>query len=101
MVYQVRLTRRASRDLTHIYGNVQAELSEQASSWFDGLEKAIYSLERYPERGPITPEDSKLHHLLYGRRPHVYRIIYEIKKRSWRVDVLHIRHGARDKMPGR
>jgi toxin ParE1/3/4 len=101
MVYQVRLTRRALRDLTHIYGYVQTEISERASSWFDGLEKAIYSLERYPERGPITPEDSKLRHLLYGRKPHVYRIIYENKKRSSRVDVLHIRHGARDKMPRR
>ena len=101
MVYQVRLARRALRDLTHIYRYVQAEISERASSWFDGLEKAIYSLERYPERGPITPEDRKLRHLLYGRRPHVCRIIYEIKKRSSRVDVLHIRHGARDKMPRR
>ena len=101
MVYQVRLTRRALRDLAHIYDYVQAEVSAQASSWFDGLEKVIYSLERYAKRGPIAPEDRKLRHLLYGRKPHVYRIIYEVKKRSSRVDVLHIRHGARDKIPRR
>jgi hypothetical protein len=32
-------------------------------------------------------------HLLYGRRPHVYRILFTIE--SDVVQVLHIRHGRR------
>lgn len=46
------------------------------------------------------PEDASLRQLLYGRRPHVYRIIYDIDEGSGIVHVLHIRHGARDAMTG-
>lgn len=40
----------------------------------------------------------KLRHLLYGRKPHVYRVIYEIDESSCTVWVLTIRHGSRKKM---
>jgi mRNA-degrading endonuclease RelE of RelBE toxin-antitoxin system len=33
--------------------------------------------------------------LLYGHKPHIYRIIYRVVERHKRVDVVHIRHGAR------
>jgi toxin ParE1/3/4 len=61
-----------------------------------GLAEAIYSLERFPDRGPAVPESKKLRHLLFGKKPHVYRIIYAVDKRNRIVNVLHIRHGARD-----
>jgi len=101
MAYHVRITRRALRDLGHIYRRIEAEVSHQASDWFAGLEEAIYSLEQHPKRAPTIPEDSKLRHLLYGKKPHVYRIIYEVAERARRVDVLHIRHSARDRMSRR
>lgn len=101
MTYEVRLTSRALRDLARLYREIEADTSVQAARWFSGLEKAILSLEDFPDRAPTTPEDSTLRHLLYGRKPHLYRIIYEIGKRTTTVDVLHIRHGARDKMPKR
>ena len=36
-----------------------------------------------------------LRHLLFGKKPNVYRIIYAIDERTHVVRVLHIRHGAR------
>lgn len=99
MAYHVNVSRRALRDLDHIYQRIEAEVSHQAAEWFAGLEEAIYGLEQHPKRAPTIPEDSKLRHLLYGKKPHVYRIIYEVAERARRVDVLHIRHGARDRMP--
>jgi plasmid stabilization system protein ParE len=101
MAYHVRLTSRALRDLAQIYQRIEAEVSLQAADWFAGLEEAIYSLEQHPHRTPTISEDRKLHHLLYGKNPRVYRIIYEIEKRTSTVNVLHIRHGARDKMSRR
>ena len=101
MVYHVNLTRRALRDLAHLYRRIEAESSRQAAEWFAGLEEAIYSLEHHPKRAPTIPEDRKLRHLLYGKKPHVYRIIYEVMERARRVDVLHIRHGARASIPRR
>ena len=96
MPYRVELTRRASRDLWHIFQHIRAEDSVQSFAWFNGLEAMVHSLDEHPGRGAITPESKKLRHLLYGNKPHIYRIIYRVKERTKKVQVLHIRHGARD-----
>ena len=100
MAYGVELTRRASLDLSQIYRRIHAEDTVQASVWFNGLEAMVYSLNEHPERGAFTPENRKLRHLLYGNKPHVYRIIYRVETRSKKVKVVHIRHGARDQFFG-
>lgn len=101
MAYQVELTNRALRDLAIIYKRIEAETSAQAARWVGGIEKSINSLEEHPHRAPITPEDPTLRHLLYGKKPYVYRIIYEIEEDTSTVYVLHIRPPRRDKMPKR
>lgn len=96
MGFRGELTRRAGLDLAYIYEGIQAEDSKRAADWFNGLEDAIDSLENYPGRGATTPENRKLRQLLYGSRPRIYRIIYRVNGRARKVEVLHIRHGARD-----
>ena len=95
MPYLVRLADRAFRDMESIYEFIEADSPERAFAWFNELAEAIYSLERFPERGPAIPENKKLRHLLLGNRPNTYRIIYAVDKRNSAVNVLHIRHGAR------
>lgn len=95
MQYLVRLTDRALLDLESIYEYIEADSSESAFAWFDGLAEAIYSLERFPERVTVIPEDKKLRHLLFGKSPNTYRIIYALDKGKNAVNILHIRHGAR------
>jgi toxin ParE1/3/4 len=99
MAYRVELTNRAGRDLRQIYRQIRAEDSERAIAWFNGLETAVYSLSEHVSRGPTTPENKKLRHLLYGNKPHVYRIIYRVNERAQIVKVVHIRHGARNAAP--
>jgi|SRR5580692_6001073 plasmid stabilization system protein ParE len=99
MQYVVRLTDRAFRDLEAIYEYVEADSSENAFAWFNGLAEAIYSLERFPERGTAIREDKKLRHLLFGKSPSTYRIIYALDKRKNAINILHIRHGARNSLP--
>jgi plasmid stabilization system protein ParE len=89
------LTDRALRDVQAIYDRIRAEPSAQAHSWFNHLVHAIYSLERYPDRGTTTPESKTLRQLHHGAKPDTYRIIYKVNKRARVVDILHIRHGAR------
>jgi toxin ParE1/3/4 len=47
-----------------------------------------------PNRRPSTPEDAQLRHLLYGNKPHVYRVIYRVAEKHEEVKVLLNRHGA-------
>lgn len=95
MGYRVRLTRRALGDLSGIYGSVGAQTSDAAFRWYCGLKDVIYTLRGNPNRCPVTPEARELRHLLYGNKPHVYRVIYRVLENQSLVEVLHIRHGAR------
>ena len=79
-----------------LYGSIEAATSSQALGWFNGLARAIYSLEHFPDRGRVIHQNKKLRHLLFGRKPSVYKIIYGIDKLNLVVSVLHIRHAARD-----
>jgi mRNA-degrading endonuclease RelE of RelBE toxin-antitoxin system len=101
MAYRVEITTRALRDLAGIYSRIEAETRERAARWLDGMEKAINGLEEHPNRAPVTPEDRALRHLLYGKKPYVYRIIYEIEEDTSTVYVLHIRAPGRATMPKR
>ncbi len=95
MQYRVNLTARTTKDLDNIYQFIQADQSEQAAAWFNGLHQAVRSLDSLPHRAPAIPENSALRHLLYGGKPDVYRVIYSIDDAKKLVTILTIRHGAR------
>jgi toxin ParE1/3/4 len=95
MAYLVRIASRAERDLASLYGEINAPDSAAARQWYRGLKQAILSLAERPNRCLATPENKRLRHLLYGEKPHFYRVIYRVNSRRRQVDVLHIRHGAR------
>jgi plasmid stabilization system protein ParE len=89
---------RAERDLSGIYDWIGAQSSDAALTWYHGLRDAILTLRSSPNRCPMTPEYRDLRHLLYGSKPHIYRVIYRILERRKQVDVLHIRHAARQEL---
>jgi mRNA-degrading endonuclease RelE of RelBE toxin-antitoxin system len=99
MTYHVEFSVRALHDLDVLYFENNVEESLASSPWFNGLQDAVYSLELLPNRGPIAPEAKnagrRMRHLLCGKKPHFYRIIYEVDESLRMVKVFHIRHGAR------
>lgn len=98
MAYVVRITPRARRDLAILFDDIHADESEAALKWYKGLKEAALTLEKQPNRCLATPENPKLRHLLYGRMPHIYRVIFRVLESEKRVNVLHIRHGARRRL---
>ena len=95
MAYRVKIMPRAQRDHLSLYHRIGARSSDAALNWYRGLRKAIGSLRDNPRRSPVTPENPGLRHLLYGDKPHVYRVIYRVLERQKEADILHVRHGAR------
>jgi toxin ParE1/3/4 len=99
MLYLVELSDRAARDIDNLYEEKNAGESLAAARWFNGLEKAVFTLASQPDRCPAAPESTPskpLRHLFFGKTPHIYRVIYEIDKRTKLVRILTIRHGAMD-----
>ncbi|MEP7309359.1 MAG: type II toxin-antitoxin system RelE/ParE family toxin [Acidobacteriota bacterium] len=100
MAYRVDVLPRARRDVRAIYDYIGAHDAAQAQEWFNGLEVLIASLDEHPDRGAAVSENQSLRQLLYGNKPHLYRIIYAIDEASQVVSVLHVRHGAQAAWPG-
>ena len=101
MAYRVELTKNAEAELEELYLWVVERAPSQGAAWFNGLEQAILSLDRFPKRCRIAPEsfdrDQPVRVLNYGRSTHVYRVFFTIDETVKVVRVVHIRRGAREK----
>ena len=95
MEYRVDLTDEALENIRAIYAIIKAGQVPAAAAWYRGLRAMIFSLDMKPQRGRITAESPSLRQLLYGNKPHIYRIIYSIDSEKRAVRIVHIRHGAR------
>lgn len=98
MDFRVELSDQAKSNIAAIYDWLLSEHAGGAGErWFLALDEAIASLATLPARCPMAPENPdspvELRQLLYGRRPHVYRILFTIEGNT--VYVLHVRHGRR------
>ena len=98
MTFRVETTSAAEQDANSILDWLLSEhAGETGIRWFAGLQDAIASLTEFPARCPLAPENAafafEVRHLLYGRKPQVYRILFTIEDQT--VYVLHIRHGRR------
>lgn len=101
MAYGVEITRRAESDLGELYQWVVERAPQQGARWFNGLERAVLSLDQHPKRCPVAPESFDPEHpvrvLMYGRKPHAYRVFFTVDDVAGIVRVLHVRRGARQR----
>ena len=101
MAYRVELAKNAEAELEELYLWVVERAPSQGAAWFNGLERAILSLEQLPKRCRVAPEsfdpDQPVRVLNYGRKPYGYRVFFIIDETAKVVRVLHIRRGARQR----
>jgi len=98
MAFRVEISAQAEGDAEAILEWLLTQQTGQAGiDWFLGLDDAFASLAQFPERCSVAPENLRfpfeVRQLLYGAKPHVYRILFTIDVDI--VHVLHIRHGKR------
>ena len=58
MAYRVEFAKNAEAELEELYLWVVERAPSQGAAWFNGLERAILSLEQLPKRCRIAPESS-------------------------------------------
>jgi plasmid stabilization system protein ParE len=91
--YRVRITQSAERDLEEIWSFIAADSPEEADKFIKQLETQAASLEPFPERCALIPENeflgARYRHLLLGN----YRIVFRLTGAV--VLVMRIIHGAR------
>lgn len=101
MAFRVKQTPQADQDLDTILDwLIERQAGEAGLRWFRKLRKEIESLSELPQRCPLAPENKEfpfdVRQLLYGRKPHLYRVLFTIAGDT--VVVLHIRHGRRRRL---
>lgn len=91
--FRVSLSRAAERDFDDVWEFISQDDREAAVRFVLQLEERVSTLETFPERCPLLPENDLLstqhRHLIYGD----YRIIFRIKGRV--VYVVRVLHSAR------
>ena len=91
--FRVRITRTAERDLEEAWVFIAQDSPEEAEKFIRHLEEQIDTLERFPERCPLIPENEMLgtryRHLVYGN----YRSVFRIAGKT--VYVLRVIQGSR------
>ena len=91
--FRVDITAAAEADVVEIGEYIAQDTPDAAIVFVLRLEEQIRTLEGFPERSPLVPENEVLgtayRHLLYGN----YRTIFKIV--GSRVIILRVLHGAR------
>ena len=91
--FSVDITSTAESDVAEIWEYIAQDKPEAANAFVLRLEEQIGTLENFPERCQLIPENELLgtayRHLLYGE----YRTIFKIA--GSRVIILRVLHGAR------
>jgi plasmid stabilization system protein ParE len=90
--YRVEITEAAEADIAEIWEYITQDKPDAATAFVLRLEEQIGTLERFPERCPLLPENELLgtayRHLLNGN----YRTIFKIVES--RVIIMRVLHGA-------
>ena len=91
--FLVKITATAQADIEEIWSYIAHDDQEAADRFLDELDRQLSSLERFPERCPLIPENRLMgtayRHLVHGE----YRTIFRSFRRT--VLILRIIHGAR------
>lgn len=99
MAYKIVVMPQAEADIAEAFRFLSEVAPEVAVRWYRHIKGEIESLTTMPARCPLAPEAAKLgielRHLLHGKRPSIYRIVFRIVEEAEEIHILTVRHGAR------
>ena len=97
MKHRVEITETAAAEVEEAWSWLALRSRTAADRWKAALLEAVSKLEMAPLLHGPSPESEyfgrEIRELLYGKRPAIYRILYEVRGNV--VRVLRVRHGAR------
>jgi plasmid stabilization system protein ParE len=101
VTFALQISRRAEADIDTHVGSIARRTSPiSAARWHIGIRAKIRMLVDLPELWPLADEATELglelREALYGRRRHVYRILYTFDGQT--VHIHRVRHAAQDRL---
>lgn len=100
MKYKIIIESPAIEDMERALSWIVSRSRASAIRWYRDLVEAIKTLETFPKRCSLAPENEafqeEIRQLLYGKRRGVYRVLFTIQGRN--VHILHVRHCAQGRL---
>lgn len=101
MTHQLQILRRALRDIDEKFESLRRHIGRRSASlWRDRLDASLCDLEHHPEVWPLADEavdlGIELRQVLFGKRRHVYRVLYTFDGTT--IHVHRVRHAAQDRL---
>ena len=93
MKFEVRLTATAEQDIKQTYSYIAEHGPADPDSWKSDLEQKLASLESFPHRCSIAPENNHVDVTIRQAVFVNFRILFSVDEQI--VNVLAVRHGAR------
>ena len=102
MSYRVLIQPTAFQEIETAYRWMCDNLNpETANNWYYDLQDAMASLQEFPNRCAIVPEEEitnrRIRQLLVGKR-RKYRVLFVVEDDT--VAILHVRHSHQDTLDG-
>ncbi len=100
MTYRIDFSSIAKAEADAAFLSFSQFTTDDRAQWYQGLIKAIVSLQEMPRRCPIAREDAffsqEIRQLLYGQGKQIYRILFTVLEDQPipTVRILYIRHAA-------
>jgi plasmid stabilization system protein ParE len=99
MAHSLILLPKADADIRRTMRWIESEVSFEASiRWHEKLRTAVRTFSKNPERYPEAYEaeilNLNLRMMLFGKKPHVYRVLYTFTDSH--VYIHRVRHAAQD-----
>jgi toxin ParE1/3/4 len=94
MGFKVIWSDQAIDDLRELCAYIASHDAEAALRMGNGILDHVHILAQFPFIGPPYPRGTRgpLREIVFRS----YRIFYDVSEESTQVDILHVRHGARD-----
>lgn len=93
--YDIRITPRASADLTEICAYVEADSPHHAARLADRLITAIDSLDAMPRRFVVHSHRKRPELIVHAMPVRPFIVYYRIEEKAKTVVILAVRHGSR------
>jgi plasmid stabilization system protein ParE len=97
MSYRVDITSEAGEEIEAIYLYIAEDSPDNAARWYFALHDKIQTLKDSPNRCPLASEnrfyDYEIRNLIFGH----YRVLFRVQDKI--VQILHVKHGARERTP--
>ena len=99
MPYRVEIAPEAAKEIEEIYLYIAQDSPGNAARWYFAIHDKIQTLKESPNRCPAAFESRfysyEIRNLIFGS----YRVLFRVKEPEQRVQILHVKHGARERTP--